>query len=122
MILLDTNILILALVPDSEEARLLTQWLEDGIPLVTSTIVWYEFQCGPVKQSHIDLARRFLTRVLPFKEREAQLAAELFESSGRKRGIKVDAMIAATAIANSARLATRNTQDFQSFPGLKLVP
>jgi predicted nucleic acid-binding protein len=39
MILLDTNILILGMVPDSEEARCLTRWLEEGVPLVTSTIV-----------------------------------------------------------------------------------
>lgn len=121
MILLDTNILILGLVPDSDEASRLTQWLEEGIPLVTSTIVWYEFQCGPVQKSHIDLARRLLKDLLPFEEREAKLAADLFEMSGRKRSVKVDAMIAATAIANDAHLATRNLQDFQSFPGLKLV-
>lgn len=121
MILLDTSILILGLVPNSEEARLLTQWLEDGIPLVTSTIVWYEFQCGPVQKSHIDLARRLLSNLLPFKEQEAKLAADLFEKSGRKRNLKVDAMIAATAIANGAQLATRNIQDFQDFPGLELA-
>ena len=49
---------------------------------------------------------------MPFSEQHAVKAAEFFRFSGRKRHLKVDAMIAATAVFNEAHLATNNKADF----------
>jgi len=49
--------------------------------------------------------------------------ARLFNAVHRKRGLRADAMIAATAIVSGARLATNNRDDFAPFAahGLKLL-
>ena len=51
------------------------------------------------------------------------LAGRLFNAIGRNRKYRVDAMIAGTAIAASARLATKNQADFEPFlqHGLELI-
>jgi hypothetical protein len=50
-------------------------------------------------------------------------AARLFNAVNRKRGLRVDAMIAGTATASRANLATNNHDDFGPFVphGLELV-
>lgn len=47
MILLDTEYLNRALVPDSIESERILGWFEAGEDLCTSSIAWYEFLCGP---------------------------------------------------------------------------
>ena len=61
--------------------------------------------------------------VIPFAEEQAREAAHLFNAIGRKRHLRVDTMIAATAIVAGAPLATGNREDFQPFlaHGLKLA-
>lgn len=124
MIILDTNYLINALVPDSPEAVQVLMWLEAEETLATTGIVWYEFLCGPVSQHEIELMRTLLTGgILAFGGREAAEAARLFNAVGRSRRLRVDAMIAATAISAGAALATSNQDDFKAFEkqGLKLA-
>ncbi len=123
MICLDTNYLILGLVSDSREAQQLIEWHRMGEVLVTAMPAWYEFICGPVSEVEIEIMRAFLAEIIPFGETQAGKAAELFAVSGRKRSIKVDAMIAATAVCAGAHLATNNRQDFVLFEasGLRLV-
>ena len=122
MILLDTNDLILGLVSDSREGRELVQWARTGQSLVTSVVCWYEFLSGPVSPVQIKTMRAFLHRSLPFDEPEAVAAAQLFNSTGRKRARRVDSMIAANALMAQASLATNNRIDFEAFVphGLKL--
>jgi hypothetical protein len=54
---------------------------------------------------------------------QALEAARLFNAAGRKRTLRIDAMIASTAIVGGAELATNNRTDFNVFVphGLKLV-
>lgn len=123
IILLDTNYLIRGLVRGSGEATQLTQWLEEEVMLVTSGIAWYEFLCGPVNSRQEMAIRAFISNLIPFGNEEAQEAVRLFNVVGRKRSLRVDAMIAATAICAKAALATENQEDFEGFikEGLTLV-
>jgi predicted nucleic acid-binding protein len=112
MICLDTNYLILGLVAGSEESRKLTQWVGSGEILITSMTCWYEFLCGPVNASQIETMRAFLQSIVLFDDSQATKAAQLFNAAGRKRRLRVDAMIAAAAIVTGSKLATNNTEDF----------
>jgi predicted nucleic acid-binding protein len=123
MICLDTNYLILALVPDSLEARRIVEWSRLGESFCTSAVVWYEFTCGPVDGGQISAIRALLRDVVPFDEAQAREAARLFNACGRRRHLRVDAMIAAAATTRRASLATGNVEDFRAFvdSGLTLV-
>ncbi len=123
MICLDTNYLIMGLVSGSREADILLQWAEQGETFCASSIVWYEFLCGPITLEHETAMKRLLTEIVPFDEDSANTAASLFNQAGRSRQLRVDAMIAATAIAKDIPLATSNTSDFARFRpyGLQLT-
>jgi len=98
-------------------------WHEGGEPMITPTVVWFEFLCGPVTREQEATIRAFLTQIIPFDEKQATAAAGLFNKAGRKRRLRVDAMIAGTAIAAGAKLATNNRADFAPFVpfGLKMT-
>lgn len=115
MICLDTNYLILALVPGTSEADRILAWKDSGEGLITPSIAWYEFLCGPVSPVQIQAIRSLLDEIVAFGVPQATTAAHLFRASGRKRAVRVDAMIAATAMASDARLATNNRKDFKAF-------
>jgi predicted nucleic acid-binding protein len=121
VICLDTNYLIMGLVRGTPEADRILEWLDQGEVLITSMVAWYEFQCGPVSAKQSDFMRSLLSEIRPFSELEAEVAARLFAQAGRSRALKVDAMIAATALVARARLATNNVQDFQKFSGLEVL-
>ena len=124
MISLDTNYLINALVEGSPEAGRVFAWLEAGEDLCVSSVVWYEFLCGPVDDDAIDTIRTIICdRVLPYTADQAVESARLFNAVGRKRGLRVDSIIAASAIVTNASFATDNTVDFEKFVpfGLRLV-
>ena len=123
MICLDTNYLIRGLIQDSEESLELIQWHRQGEVLVTPMPVWYEFLCGPVDAVQIEAIRAFLAEIIPFGEIQTVAAAELFTLTGRNRRLKIDGMIAATAIRANAALATDNKKDFKPFTkhGLTLI-
>lgn len=121
MISLDTNYLILALVPGSREGQEVIAWAQAGEPLVTSTVSWYEFLCGPVSPAQIHAMRSLLRQILPFDEPQAAIAAQLFAVTGRRRSLRVDGMIAGTAMAAAAALATNNRSDFAAFTAHGLI-
>ncbi len=123
MICLDTNYLIRCLEAGSEEAERITAWYRHGERLLAPVTAWYEFLCGPVTAEQEEIVRAFLVEVIPFAEEQAREAAHLFNATGRKRHLRVDAMIAATSIVAGAPLATGNREDFQLFlaHGLKLA-
>ena len=125
MICLDTNYLIRGLILGSPESKAITTWYRSGEKLITSSIAWYEFVCGPVSKEQIQTIRLFFNGgIIPFREIHAQESARLFNRTDRIRRLRVDAMIAATAIVEQSELATENYADFQLFVplGLKLIP
>jgi len=123
MICLDTNYLIRGLVRGSAEAREIVHWSEAGEPLITSMPAWFEFLCGPVTRDQIATMKAFLVEIVPLSEAHAEEAARLYNAGTRKRALRVDAMIAATAIIADAPLATGNRDHFQPFVahGLRLA-
>ncbi|MCF6334743.1 MAG: type II toxin-antitoxin system VapC family toxin [Spirochaetales bacterium] len=124
MILLDTNYLIRSLIPETIEAIRIIEWIQNGEILCTSGVAWYEFLCGPVDDEGIIVVHSLLEeRVIPFTSDHSAEAAHLFNKSGRKRHLRVDAMIASAAIISNASLATENIIDFKHFVdfGLQLI-
>jgi predicted nucleic acid-binding protein len=123
MICLDANYLIRGVALQTDEAAHLVRWIQEGVQLTTASVAWFEFLCGPVIPPQIRTMREFLSQEpLPFLVPQAREAARLFNAVKRVRRLRVDAMIAATAILADATLATSNTADFQCFVpyGLKL--
>lgn len=123
MICVDTNYLIMALVPGSREAERLIDWAESGKRLYVPAIVWYEFLCGPVDAQHVSTMRAVLHDIVPFDDAQAEEAARLFNATGRRRKLRVEAMVAAAATSRESPLASRNSADFEVFlpHGLQLI-
>lgn len=123
MIHLDTNYLIGLLVRGSREALDVDQWLVKGESLAASAIAWSEFLNGPVTGSEaIQVETVLQSQIVSFGKADAAVAADLFNQTGRRRGSRLDCLIAATAICNQSELATINQSDFKLFTphGLKL--
>jgi len=123
LIHLDTSFLVRALLAGSQQDRKLRHWLSGSEDVGISCIGWAEFLCGPLGKGELELASRIVMRPEPFSVKDAELAARLFNLSGRRRGTLSDCMIAATAIRSDAALATANPQHFIKLEpaGLKLV-
>ncbi|MES2682440.1 MAG: PIN domain-containing protein [Pseudomonadota bacterium] len=124
MIHLDTN--VLAQLPLLLKTRHpVIARVSAGDAAATGAMAWYEFMNGPVQPEDVQLALRFVEqRVLPIDRAQAELAAELFNQTGRRRALRFDIMVAAAAISNGAELFTFNVADFKPFVpmGLKLLP
>ena len=123
MICLDTNYLIRALIPGTQDARNLMRWIARGEEIILPAVAWYEFLCGSTEEEE-QLALSLVTGgIRPFDDQEARVSARNFRAVKTPRHLRVDAMIAGTAIAAGARLATNNRDDFEPFiaHGLKLV-
>ena len=116
MICLDANFLIGGVIEARPESRHLLAWFKAGETFCTPAPAWYEFLCGPVSPAQINTMLAFLTKgIIPFEGSQALIAARLFNAVDRSRRLRVDAMIAATAISQKSRLATLNTADFKLF-------
>jgi predicted nucleic acid-binding protein len=116
MIHLDTNYLIGLVVKGSPQASDVDGWLAAGQTLATSAITWTEFLNGPVTSLEVSRAEAVLqSRIVPFGQSEAVLAADLFNKTVRRRGSRFDCLIAATAILAQAEVATVNQSDFKAF-------
>ncbi|MGH7995941.1 MAG: type II toxin-antitoxin system VapC family toxin [Opitutaceae bacterium] len=124
MIQLDANYLILGLIASTPQGAELRRWITEGEAASTSAIAWMEFVTGPVQPDVVESARRILEdRIVPIGRDEAELAASLFNLVGRRRALRYDCIIAATAIRTGARLATADRGDFALFAphGLELA-
>jgi predicted nucleic acid-binding protein len=115
MICLDTNYLINGVAAGTPEAGELVAWTQAGELLITPMPAWFEFLCGPVSPAQISTMRAFLHRIVIFDEPQAKEAARLFNAVHRKRSLRVDAMIAGTAVVAGAVLATSTRADFEPF-------
>jgi len=122
-ICLDTNFLIWALIPGTKEARTIEGWLGSRELLGIPAVDWYEFLCGSTEEEEQLAIALLKGGILPFTPTEARVAACGFRSLNKPRRLRVDTMIAATAIAAQAPLATNNHTDFEPFVphGLKLL-
>jgi predicted nucleic acid-binding protein len=119
----DTNALI-ALPQWARASHPTIRRIVAGEPAAVCSVVWYEFLIGPIDVAEIDLARAFLQgRIQPIDDEDATLAAQLFNDCGRRRTLKTDAWIAASAIRANAEFVTVNVADFEPFAkhGLRLL-
>jgi len=123
MICLDTNFLIRALIPGAKEARAIEKWLSSRELLSLPAVGWYEFLCGSTEEEERLAFALLRGGILPFTPTVAQVAASAFRSLNKPRRLRVDAMIAATAIVAGTPLATNNHDDFKPFLpyGLELL-
>ncbi|HBB89280.1 MAG TPA: hypothetical protein DC047_16875 [Blastocatellia bacterium] len=121
MIHLDTNFLIQALVPTSAAEAKLQTWKKDGEALAISSIAWSEFLCGPLTHNDETLAQILFPEPEPFLASDAQIAAELFNATGRRSRSLADCQIAAVARRCRARMATSNESDFTPFQSQGLL-
>ena len=115
MIHLDTSFLIRGFIFGTPENRVLRRWLGADETLAVSTVAWMEFLCGPVEPQEIEFAASVINRHIHFTPAHAEIAARLYNLSGRRRRLFVDCTIAATAIAENAPIATTNERDFRRF-------
>lgn len=89
-----------------------------------SAVAWHEFVRGPLTADELLRVERVVgDRIQPVTRRTSELAARLFNATGRRRASTADCFIAASAIESGARLLTANTNDFAPFIplGLHLV-
>ncbi len=115
MIHLDTSFLIRAIQSGSSEDRALTGWDAAGENFAMSAVAWMEFLSGPLESSELEIATGIVDHHVEFSGIHAEIAARLFNRSGRRRRLFADCMIAATAIAENAPIATTNERDFRRF-------
>lgn len=123
MIHFDTNALI-ALPQWAREQNEVVNRVVEGEQAGVCAVVWYEFLLGPLATDEAELAHAFIGgRIAALTEADAMLGAELFNACGRRRTLKTDALIAASAIGAGADFVTVNVVDFQPFVehGLRLV-
>ena len=115
MIHLDTSFLIRAFPTGSSEERALEAWIDADETLAMSAVAWMEFLSGPLEPSELEFATGIIDHHIDFAPAHAEIAARLFNISGRRRKLFADCMIAATAIAENAPIATTNERDFHRF-------
>ena len=112
---LDTNFLVRVQVAGSAEETRYHQLVRAGEVAGISTVAWGEYLCGPVSADEEAAARYLVGDIEPLLAGDAELAAQLFNATGRRSRSFADCMIAAIALRSGARLATSNTADFTPF-------
>jgi predicted nucleic acid-binding protein len=110
---LDTNCLIRSLIAGTAQHAQVHGWLAAGETLSVASVVWAEFLCGPLTPQQLATAQAVLPRPEPFIAEDAERAAALFNTAGRRRGSLADCMIAAVCLRVRAPLATSNVADFR---------
>ncbi len=113
---LDTNALIA--LADSGE-RLVHRVRERvllGVLPEASAVAWHEFVRGPLMPDELLRVERVLgARIQPVTRSTAELAARLFNATGRRRASTADCFVAASAIESEAELLTADREDFKLF-------
>ena len=103
-------------VPGSGAAKKVRQWFLAAETLAFSAPAWFEYVSGPVIAQAVLHAEAILTGgVVDFEKANSHHAAELFNFTGRKHSMKLNCIIAASAMLHSAKIATTNVSDFHRF-------
>ncbi len=121
--MLDTNVLSELLRPEADERVI--AFVEAQTDPIVSVAVFHELTYGvellPAGRRKARLSAGIETFRRQFRDRTIAIDAEIADISGRLRAGEtrsgfslqaMDALIAASAIAASAQIATRNTKDF----------
>jgi predicted nucleic acid-binding protein len=124
MIHLDTNCLIDIHSPGSQIRSWLLSKVRSGEQVSCSVLVWAEYLCGPLSSAERELSGQLIEGApVPLESFAAELGAQFFNSTGRRRGSLADCLIAATAVDHRAMFLTLDNRDFLPFKslGLKLA-
>ena len=106
------------------EYRDVQNWILNQHPIGTSAIAWNEFMRGPNnngrnKADETAVKLLLTAGIAPFGEEAAAFGAYLFNIIQRPSGshvrLRMDCLIAGSAITSKAVLATRNLSDFRRF-------
>ncbi|HEY5792323.1 MAG TPA: PIN domain-containing protein [Chthoniobacterales bacterium] len=120
---LDTNALIALADPAGAVVQLVRERVQEGRLPAASAVAWHEFVRGPLLPDELLRVERVVgARIQPVTRGTAELAARLFNATGR-RAFTADCFIAASAIESGAELLTANREDFNPFVpfGLQLA-
>jgi len=124
MVHLDTDCLVDIHSPKSRVRFWLLEKLRLGERVSCSALAWAEYLCGPLSREERELSWQ-LIEGSPAKLDSfvAELGAQFFNATGRRRGSLADCLIAATAVSHNAVFMTMNERDFLPFEsfGLKLT-
>ncbi|MDB2310937.1 PIN domain-containing protein [Opitutales bacterium] len=113
---LDTNALIALSDPHHKMFQAIEASLRRGARASTCSVAWHEYVGGPLLDKDQARALRVIeSRMIALERRNAEMATELYNATGRRRGSTADCLIASVAIDTKAELMTLNTSDFKLF-------
>ena len=120
--IIDANIVILAIDNDPSVTDVLTTWRYSGKTLMLPTIVEAEIlSYSKLTSKEIEKIKTFIEEnftFIPLNRTIAQIAGEI------RRATKIklpDAIIAATALYTRVPIVTRNIRDFQRISNLEVI-
>jgi predicted nucleic acid-binding protein len=118
---LDTNALIALADPTQPVVSLVRERVLEGILPEACAMAWHEFVRGPLLPDELLRVERVVgARIRPVTRSTSELAARLFNATGRRRASTADCFIAASAIEHDANLLTLDLDDFQIFASFGL--
>jgi predicted nucleic acid-binding protein len=121
---LDTNALIALADPGQSVVRQVRgRTLARSLPSA-SAVAWHEFVRGPLTPDELLRVERVVgDRIQAVTRSTSELAARLFNATGRRRASTADCFIAAAALEAGAELFAAKTEDFEPFVplGLRLM-
>ena len=119
---LDTNALIALADPSQRVVAEVRERVITGVLPATSAVAWHEFVRGPLTADELLRVERVVgDRIRAVTRSTSELAARLFNATGRRRASTADCFIAASAIEANAELLTTNAVDFAPFVPLGLA-
>jgi predicted nucleic acid-binding protein len=114
--LLDSNIIIYAALPEHEPLRRFISEKEPAVSAVSYVEVLGYHRLTEAERQHFE-AFFADARILPLSQPVLDLAVRLRQARKMSLG---DALVAGTALTNGLTLVTRNTDDFAGIEGLSI--